>query len=180
MNFSDFKPALRFLLIFLSVYFVLNLLYGIWIEALGTRPDVVTHWVSSQSAAIVRTLGWEAQAVPNPDGPTIRMVSGDRVILNVFEGCNGLNVIIVFLAFVLAFGGSFKKMLWFIPLGVLVIHSFNLFRILLLYFLASNNSTYFYYFHKYFFTAVIYLAVFFLWWLWIILNHGKRESADKD
>ena len=180
MNFSDFKPALRFLLIFLSVYFVLNLLYGVWIETLGQQPDVVTHWVSNQSAAIVRAMGWEAEAVPNPDRPTIRMTDGNKTILNVFEGCNGLNVIIVFLAFIMAFGGSLKKMLWFVPLGILVIHLFNLFRILLLYFLASNNSTYFYYFHKYFFTAMIYLAVFFLWWLWIILNHGKRETADKD
>jgi len=180
MNFSDFKPALRFLLIFLSVYFVLNLVYGIWIETLGSRPDAATQWVSTQSAAIVRAMGGQAQAIPNPDGPTIRVVSGDRIILNVFEGCNGVNVFIVFLAFVLAFGGSLKKMLWFIPLGIVVIHIFNLLRILLLYVLSSNHSTYFYYFHKYFFTAVIYLAVFFLWWLWIILNHGKREETSKD
>lgn len=177
MNFSDFKPALRFLLIFLSVYFLLNLFYGIWIETLGNHPDTATQWVSNQSAAIVRGLGGEAQAIPNPEGPTIRMVSGDRVILNVFEGCNGLNVIIVFLAFVLAFGGALKKMLWFIPLGILVIHIFNLLRILLLYFLSNSHSTYFYYFHKYFFTAAIYLAVFFLWWLWIILNNRRHENS---
>lgn len=174
MNFSDFKPALRFLLIFLSVYFVLNLVYGIWIERLGNQPDRATQWASEHSAAIVNALGWDAHAVPNPGGPTIRMMNGDRIILNVFEGCNGINVMIVFLAFVLAFGGLLRKMAWFIPMGLMAIHLFNLFRILLLYFLANSNSTYFYYFHKYLFTAVIYGVVFLLWWLWIILNHEKR------
>lgn len=175
MNFSDFKPALRFLLIFLSVYFVLNLLYGLWIESLGDRPDKATYWASNQSAAMISFLGWDTQAIPNEVQPTIKLVSDNKVILNVFEGCNGLNVMIVFLAFILAFGGSLRKMSWFIPLGLLVIHVFNLLRIVLLYFLAISNKAYFYYFHKYFFTAVIYLVVFFLWWLWIILNHGKRR-----
>lgn len=178
MNFSDFKPALRFLLIFLSVYFGLNLMYGVWIESLGNKPDIATHWVSTQSANLVSLISDEAYAVPNTEGPTIKIICKNRVILNVFEGCNGINVVIVFLAFILAFGGSIKKMLWFIPTGLLVIHLFNLGRIILLYYLSYNNSTFFYYFHKYFFTAVIFGVVFILWWLWIILNHGKREIAD--
>ena len=123
-------------------------------------------------------LGYNAHAIPNPDGPTVRMMSGDQIILNVFEGCNGLNVIIVFLAFILAFGGSVRKMFWFIPVGLLAIHAFNLGRIMLLYFLSYTGSNYFHYFHKYLFTAVIYGAVFFLWWLWIILNHGERKVAN--
>lgn len=175
---KEFKPTLRFLLIFLSVYFVLNLLYGLWIESLGTRPDFATHWVSAQSANLMSALGYDAMAEQNPDGPTIRMLSGDRVILNVFEGCNGLNVVIVFMAFILAFGGPVRKMSWFIPLGILAIHLCNLGRIMLLYFLSYSSSNYFHYFHKYLFTAVIYGAVFFLWWLWIILNHGKRTLAN--
>ncbi len=178
MNFTEFKPAIRFLLIFLSVYFGLNLMYGVWIESLGSNPDIATHWVSNQSAKLVSIVGDEAYAIPSTDRPTIKMVSGDKVILNVFEGCNGINVVIVFLAFILAFGGSTKKMMWFIPVGLLVIHLFNLGRIMLLYFLSYNHSTFFYYFHKYFFTAVIFGAVFFLWWLWIILNDGKRALQN--
>ena len=178
LKLNEFKPALRFLLIFLSVYFVLNLIYGLWIESLGTKPDIATHWVSSQSAKLVSLVSEEARALPNTEGPTIMILTGDRIILNVFEGCNGINVVIVFLAFILAFGGSTQKMLWFIPIGLLVIHVFNLGRIMLLYFLSYNNSTFFYYFHKYFFTAVIFGVVFILWWLWIILNHGKRKLAN--
>lgn len=178
LKLNEFKPALRFLLIFLSVYFVLNLLYGLWIESLGSKPDFATQWVSRQSAKLMDAFGYAAQATPNPDGPTVLMVSGDRIILNVFEGCNGLNVVIVFLAFILAFGGSAKKMIWYIPMGLLAIHAFNLGRIMLLYFLSFTGSNYFHYFHKYLFTAILYGAVFFLWWLWIILNHGKRTHAN--
>lgn len=170
------KPAIKFLVIFLGTYFVLSLVYGIWIESLGSRPDIATQWVSEQTAGLLKGMGYEVQSSPNPNGPTVRITNKEKVILNVFEGCNGLNVWIVFLAFILAFGGPAKRMAWFVPSGFLLIHLCNIGRILVLFFLSYNNSTYFYYFHKYVFTALIYLVVFLLWWLWIILNHDESNK----
>lgn len=58
-------------------------------------------------------------------------------------------------------------MLWFIPMGVVIIHVANLFRVSGLYLVAEYLQQYFYYVHKYAFTASIYLIVFVLWWWWI-------------
>lgn len=167
MKLSEFKPALRFLGIFLGSYFILNLIYGVWIESLGNSPDAMTYWVSHQTGKILEIFGYEATAVLNETGPTVRLMNNQQLVLSVFEGCNGINVFIVFFSFMIAFGGPIKRMAWFIPLGLFLIHLTNLLRILFLYWLAELESSYFYYVHKYLFTAVIYAVVFALWWIWI-------------
>jgi len=96
----------------------------------------------------------------NTHGPTVLLSNDVKVILSVYEGCNGINVMIVFVAFLAAFGGSLKKMSWFLPAGIILIHLSNLARIILLYFVAVGYRHYFYYVHKYIFTAVIYMMVF--------------------
>jgi exosortase family protein XrtF len=98
-------------------------------------------------------------------------------VLNFFEGCNGLNVMIVFLAFMAAFGGNRKNILWFIPLGLLIIYFANLARLTMLYYVAEYFQSYFYFVHKYLFTAVIYVIVFGLWTIWI-MKYGRSPKAD--
>lgn len=176
MRLAEVKPALRFLGIFLGCYLVLSLLYGFWIESLGKAPDFMTSEVSREVVAILRVFNVNASQQANPDGPTVFVYEDTRKVLNVFEGCNGLNVMIVFLSFVLAYGGHRQRILWFIPAGFLVIHLANLGRILWLFGLSAFNERLFYYFHKYFFTAVIYLIVFVLWWLWVTRWNGKPEE----
>lgn len=171
---KEFKPALFFLLKFLAIYFIGNILYGLWIESYGNNPDAATQWITSQSAALLRLTGFDTIAQTNPEGPTVWLKQYGKVILNVFEGCNGINVMIVFVAFLIAFGGPGRALAWFLPLGLVVIHLGNLSRIWLLYYTAIYRQEYFYYFHKYFFTAVLYLIVFTLWVIWVVKFNRKK------
>src|SRR5688500_10187872 len=130
---KDFKPALLFLAKFLAVYFIGNLVYGIFIESFANRPDPLTKLVTAQSADVLRATGFETTVSANTISPTLFLKENDRVVLRVFEGCNGINVIIVFIAFLFAFGGPARVMLWYLPAGILIIHGANLFRLWLLY-----------------------------------------------
>ena len=87
--------------------------------------------------------------------------------MNIYEGCNAINVVIVFVAFMFAFSGPAKKLSWFIPLGIGIIYIANLLRVGLLFWVAQHYQRYFYYLHKYIFTALIYLVVLVLWGVWI-------------
>lgn len=168
MKFTDVKPAVKFLGIFLGSYLILSMLYGFWIESQGARPDGMTQEVSKEVVAILRAAGVEATFRQNPDGPTVHLMRDHTKVLNVFEGCNGLNVVIVFLSFVLAYGGGTPiRLAIFVVAGSLAIHVANLARILWLFWLADVNADLFYYVHKYLFTAVIYILVFAMWWAWI-------------
>jgi exosortase family protein XrtF len=164
---KEFSTAFRFLIIFLGLYLGLNFIYGIWISSFGTQADTATILITKQTTQILNLLGEATYAQPKPHTPTVAILKDNRVALSVFEGCNSLNVMIVFISFLFAFKGSWKKLAWFLPAGLVLIYIANLLRIVALYYVAEYWRQYFYYIHKYLFTAVIYLIVFILWWWWI-------------
>jgi len=164
---KEFKPAFRFLAVFLALYVGLNTIYGLWISSYGTRADSATLLVTNHTSWLLNRFGEETQTRLKEGAPTVSILKDSRVALGVFEGCNSINVMIVFVAFLFAFKGSWQSMAWFLPLGLLIIYLANLARVVLLYYVAEYWRQYFYYVHKYAFTAIIYLIVFILWWWWI-------------
>jgi len=177
---TSVKPALRFLMIFLVTYVGLSLSYGLWIESVKNKADWLTWEVTRQVAELVSLKGNEVTLEPNPKAPTILVRNESRIVLEVFEGCNGVNVMIVFLSFVLAFGGTNKFRIGiFMLAGVILIHLANLLRLFALYSLALQNSKLFYYYHKFIFTASLYVMIFILWWVWINRWSGLRRLTHE-
>jgi len=164
---KEFKPALLFLAKFLGMYVILSIFYGIYVESFGTNPDSVTIWVSEQTSGILQWFNLDTSIYPRENVPKVALLLGERTVLNLYEGCNGLNVFVTFISFLFAFSGFVKPMLWFVPLGLFIIHLSNLGRIILLFFVAEHLPDYMYFTHKYLFTAAIYVAVFVLWVIWI-------------
>lgn len=176
---KEFKPSLIFLAKFLAIYLVGNIAYGLFVESYGDTADPVTDQVTQQTSLVLNFAGYSTTAIENKGIATVSLRHEGRVILSVFEGCNGLNVMIVFCAFVIAFSGPVKKMAWFIPAGLLLIHVCNVLRIFLLYIVALRYQDYFYFVHKYFFTAILYLIVFALWAIWVIQFNVRQGQANR-
>lgn len=175
---SEFRPALLFLGKFLAVYIIGNLLYGLFIESFDKTPDPVTRLVTEQSAHLLDVVGYNASIENHPSDAKVMLKNDGLVVINVFEGCNGINVMIVFLAFLIAFNGPLRSMIIFAVTGLVVIHLFNLGRISYLFDLAMNNTRSFYYYHKYFFTASLYGVVFGLWALWVLKFAKVQKRAS--
>ena len=173
----EFKPALMFLGKFLALYFVGNILYGLYVESYDPQPDAVTRLVTAQTSWLLDLAGYETSFHDVPGESNIAFKESQDVVLYVYEGCNGINVMIVFIAFLFAFGGSLRKMALFLPLGVLIIHLFNLLRITFLFYLALHHSNQFYFYHKYLFTATLYAVVLGLWALWVIRFNERKEIS---
>lgn len=163
---KEFKPALLFVANFLAIYFIGNIIYGLFIESFQQVADPVTGWVTLQSADILNMLGAEVKTYADEMLPKVHILLENRTVLSVYEGCNGLNVIIIFVAFLFAYGGSTKSYLWFVPLGIVTIHFANLGRIVMLYYVAEFYPNFMYFTHKYLFTATIYVFVLALWYWW--------------
>lgn len=174
---KEFKPAIRFVAVFVGIYLAGNILYGVYVSWHGIRPDEVTESVAHQVAFVLNKCGLEVHDQVNPIGPTVFLKTGGRTVLNVYEGCNGINVFIVFVSFLAAFGGPPKKLLWFVPVGILILHASNIVRVALLYWVAIGHARYFYYVHKYVFTGVIYLVVLALWIFWINRSNEKGKAS---
>lgn len=174
---EQFKPALLFLAKFLGIYILGNLVYGLWINQYYPQADPLTFQVSHQVAKIISAVD-QPVIIEGSSKARVTLIdeSTQRSVINVFEGCNGANVAIVFLAFIVAYPGTWKRTLAFGSVGIVIIHLFNLARLWLLFHQAKINSIYFYYFHKYIFTAAIYFVVLFLWFLWVWKINGRPDG----
>lgn len=164
---KEFRPTILFLARFAGLYIAGSLLYGVFITYFEPEVDPITNIVTRQSAGIIHLLGWEADAHDYPGRSTTYILYQGKGIVSVYEGCNGLNVIIVFLAFVFSFGSRDKRAAWYLVAGIAVIHLANLARVVFLFFVVLKLPQYSYFIHKYLFTGFIYLIVFGLWLIWI-------------
>ncbi|MBL7835064.1 MAG: exosortase family protein XrtF [Cyclobacteriaceae bacterium] len=167
MNLAEFKPTIFFLLRFLAFYLAANLIYGLLVVQFMPGPDPATVLATDQTAFFLDIFGWPNQVVVQVLKPTATIYYQGKAIVAVYEGCNGINVMIIFVTFLVAFGPRQKALIWFIPFGLTIIHVVNLLRIGLLFLVALYRPSYLYFSHKYFLTAILYGVVLILWLVWV-------------
>ena len=171
MNLGEFLKqnfkAIRFLLVFIGLYLLLNTIYGFFVEQYYPTCDPFTKKVAGQ---IVFLLSWFDSSVTgfsSAYNANIAIANEEDNIIYFFEGCNGLNVMVVYLSFIAAFRGPTKLFIRFAILGVLGIHLLNLLRVSFLYGIATHFPSQLYFFHKYLFTGILYVIVFVFWYYWV-------------
>src|SRR5687768_4371238 len=100
-NFSvkEFLPTILFLVKFVGIYLVGNFLYGLYVTTYEPAPDPATQWVTDQTAMVLTVCGWSAGTNDRGDKPITNLNYEGKDILAVYEGCNGINVMIIFVAF---------------------------------------------------------------------------------
>jgi exosortase family protein XrtF len=174
-DWKQFKPSILFVLKFVGLYILLNLLYAAYLYVYNDQADPMTLLVTEQTAAIIDLYESGIDTRANENGRSWYVTKDGSPVLSVYEGCNGLNMMIIFVVFLFAYSTWHKKFIWFIPLGLVMIHLFNLLRIVLLFHVTIDYPKALYFSHKYAFTAFIFLAVFILWYLWI----AKLETTLK-
>ena len=181
---KEFKPTIFFLLKFAIIFGIGSFLYGSYISSFRKqeppKTDDFTVWVASQTNALLVTLGYESHLwYPEKEPIVVIYIDGyEEDNVSFYEGCNGVNIMILFVAFVFAFGNRYKQMVWFIPVGLLAIHLFNLMRLVSLSLMATLSHSVFHFTHKFAFTGVIYAFVLVLWYLWAT-KFGKPELDEK-
>jgi exosortase family protein XrtF len=81
--------------------------------------------------------------------------------------CNAVTLMALFSIFIIVFPGSIKNKLWFVPLGILVIHILNIFRVSALAAIAFYAPEYLGFNHTYTFTIIMYSFIFWFWIIWV-------------
>lgn len=168
--FIEYKPFLSFLGKFLLVYALLTFIYEKYLSQFDTKKfevDGFTQLVSRQTVSLMHFFGLNASQNFNPFEPNMQMFYNNNYVARIIEGCNGLSVIILFIAFVIAFTGKFKHTILFIASGTLIIHVFNVARIALLCVLITKYPKYKSILHDIVFPLIIYGTVFLLWIIWV-------------
>jgi exosortase family protein XrtF len=173
---QEYKPFLLFLAKFFGTYGVLTAVYEFYLlqysGSMAFQADGFTVLVSEQVQQILQFFGYVAKLIPQTTEAGMLLVVEHKPIARIVEGCNAMSVIVLFVAFVIAFSGKWKTTLGFVALGSLVIHVLNVIRIALLCMALLHYPAYRNFLHDIVFPLFIYGVVFLLWILWVFKFSG--------
>lgn len=167
---QQYKPFLFFLGKFILSYLVLTVFYQVYLnkfDAKNAEVDTFTQSVAAQSAAVLSWFDSQSYTMPHLTEPTVKLFYKGKYISRIIEGCNAISVIILFIAFVVAFTGKLKNTIFFIAAGVILVHILNIGRIALLCVGLYHFPQYEHLMHGVIFPLVIYGVVFLLWVIWV-------------
>ena len=94
----------------------------------------------------------------------LRFDSGSSV--RIVWSCTALKQSFIWVVIMLVARGSWRKKLWFIPLGLLAVYVFNIMRIALICLIIEHHPELFEMMHTYIFKYLFYLMLFGLWVWW--------------
>jgi exosortase family protein XrtF len=131
------------------------------------HPDFVTHLVARQSTTMLIGFGIDAEIQAHQTKPQMVLSVNKKYLASIIEGCNSISVIILFIAFIVAFAQKFKKTLLFVLAGAVLIYGVNIIRIVILSIALSKYPEHEKILHGVVFPGIIYSMVFILWMIWV-------------
>ena len=105
-------------------------------------------------------------------GAKVLILIDGKKALGITDPCNGLEIYVLYIAFLFCYPGNNKKRFLYTAIGVPVIFVANIIRCCLLTWLNLKHRGWFDISHHYIFTSAMYLLVFYLWQLY----SKKKES----
>lgn len=167
------------MILFLGTYLVLGILYSIYLKSATTEgyfPDYITNLVAKQSAAVLDSFGYSSVLrIDNLEKGVLLTIENEYTV-SIVEGCNSISVIILFVAFIIAFAEKFKKTFLFLFAGAVLIYVINILRIAILVVALYKYPEYENILHSIVFPGIIYSMVFILWMIWVRML--KPTSAE--
>lgn len=161
------KIALLFLVKFFGVYGIFTFLYA---HYLGAYPDSIDPFSAVVAEQTNMTIGLFHEGMwlkYLEETPRILMMHYYHPYQAIVEGCNAVSVMILFVAFIVAFKAQYYHYFWFIPFGLFTLHIFNIVRITFLGLSYLHYPEYAVMLHDYAFPAVIYGVTMSLWFIWV-------------
>lgn len=156
------EPIVRFLSVGFLLYIGWMALYEWVIHPWGILDD----WVASNtlviSKKILNAFGYE---VEREGLRVIKIVGSPGVFLG--DNCDGIALFALFSIFIIAFPGKIRAKLFYIPIGILIIHFLNTLRVVILAIIILYSYEWTEFNHTYTFTIIIYGCIFLMWLYWI-------------
>ena len=178
--FKEFKdnPYFRFTFFAIILYVFWYVIYEAWLHPFGIWDRYIINNLVNLSNSILHTMGYTT--ITEVAGSTNRIIGIDGTNgVWVGDPCNGFSLFALFLIFMITYPGPWKKKLWYIPLGLLLIHLINVFRIVALTIILDINPEWLDFNHNYTFNIIVYSFVFLLWYIWAKKYAGPYLEGKK-
>jgi exosortase H (IPTLxxWG-CTERM-specific) len=153
-----YRREVRFLVLFVVIL-------GGGFTFLAWEP-VNDHLVEPFTAGVATASGWSLDLLGQGVSQRGTVLRNDRFAVNIKNGCNGVEAMIIFLGAVLAFPAGWKSRLVGLVLGTLVIQVINLIRVVALFFTGAYFPAFFNSSHTVLWQSIVVLAAFLLFIFW--------------
>ena len=145
------------------------------VPVIRTLTEILSQAVFEQSLWINRhVLGLQ---ITTSDPLTMHFTNGGMIWIN--SGCSGLKLFMQVTVLFLLFPGPWKHKLWIIPLGWLLMHLSNLFRIVSLSVVVLWKPQYWDFSHDWILRPFFYLVIFGMWVWWVERFRRKRTAQSR-
>ncbi|MHB8261166.1 MAG: exosortase X [Bacteroidia bacterium] len=173
MSLINFKnKTTRFFVFASTLYLGWYLLYQWVIKPYTEIDEKLISLIIANAAFVLKLFGFSVyQSIEDSNMQLIGIDGAHPVWIG--SPCNALTLFMFFALFVIAFPGSIKRKLWFIPLGIIIIHFTNVIRIIGLATINYCAPQYLAFNHTYTFTLLVYSIIFLLWMWWV--NSSLKE-----
>ncbi len=166
------KKIIHFLIRFSLSYLLLYLSYSFYLSKTQQKASVfacapVTNTVAKHTEQMAQIFGYDVTTNQNTHELSLNINIENKPVLRLIEGCNGISIIILFLAFIIAFKGQLLQTIGFGIFGSGIIYILNIFRIVMLTVAMLKFPIYQNFLHQIIFPLFIYGSVFVLWMIWV-------------
>jgi len=182
-NFKDFVKKNKLdpmvdVAIFIIITLVIHFSYRFWAtqayypitDLMNGMHDFLANRVFIESSWFVQhVLGMDITIVDR----TMYWPNNGYIAIN--YGCSGLKQILQFALLMIIFPGPWKKKMWYIPMGMFIVHLTNLFRIIGLAEILVILPDYWKFSHDYIFRPIFYVVIFSLWVYWVEKIKNKQH-----
>ena len=152
---------------FCLITIIFHVLWRLWANTFHFTP--IQPCISSISTFIVHQLTYILRQILNvtiyTEPHIIITKNGIRLLLG--ESASGFKQMCQFAILILLFNGHWTRKAWFIPLGIIILHLTNVFRIICLVVIAMHWQNQIHYAHDNWLRILYYVVIFGLWLVWV-------------
>ncbi len=162
---------------------------GFFYESKFLDYPLTTH-VSEASTLILNNLGFSNRFTTNREvtssisgaellkSEASQIYHGDKLVLYIADPCNGLELMVLYIGFIVCMPSSFWRKTIYIILGVFIIDIINILRCTGLIYLREYFQAYFQFAHHYLFKIIVYGVTFLIWRFYSRKIHLKNEPLQ--
>lgn len=160
------NKIVRFLLIAALAYTLWLLVYYLVIMPYTPWDFYLNDNIAKLGQTVFSIFGAESDVYHESDHVVLYLTGGNNRGIWIGDACNGFKLFSIFSIFIIAFPGNWKKKLWYIPMGLIIIHLANVIRVMSLVLINNYYPRFLDFNHLYTFTIFVYSIIFLLWYIW--------------
>jgi len=177
---NKYKNSALFLVKFFLTYFLLFTFYATYLNSSQSKNNgfqcaSITSKVADQTVSVLNFIGYDVTSAQHNTEMSVKLIVNNQYTARVIEGCNSISIIILFVAFIVAFSGPKRTTIIYAIIGSLIIYVINILRIAFLTAMLYQYPNQQMVLHSLVFPAIIYGTTFLLWVIWVQrFSHQKK------